>query len=108
MPTAMIHTTACGLVLAWHPSAPYLGLVPLTPCCQSTGKGAADVEPGESGVVCRSCYEPVDALYGTSAKTMADLEHLTGSLTDCPVPHECARHTDGKFIREGIEWEVTR
>lgn len=37
-------------------SGPYL--VPLTPCCQASGKGS------ETGIVCRRCYRPVDAKHG--------------------------------------------
>ena len=40
----------------------------LTSCCESTGKGSAE---SETGVVCRSCYEPINAAFGTGA-TLAD------------------------------------
>ncbi len=35
-------------------------LFPLTHCCLASGKGAEC----ETGVVCRSCYEEVDPIYG--------------------------------------------
>ena len=35
-------------------------LIPLTPCCQASGKGA---ESG-TGVVCRNCYREVDPKHG--------------------------------------------
>lgn len=34
---------------------------PLTPCCGASGKG------GESGVICRACYRPVDPMFGDCA-----------------------------------------
>lgn len=33
----------------------------LTPCCEASGKGSAD---SPTGVVCRACYETVDAKFG--------------------------------------------
>ncbi len=33
-------------------------LIPLTPCCNASGKG------GGHGVVCRSCYRDVDPKFG--------------------------------------------
>jgi hypothetical protein len=35
-------------------------LYPLTHCCLASGKGAEV----STGVVCRSCYEEVDSIYG--------------------------------------------
>ncbi len=35
-------------------------LIPLTPCCHASGKGAES----RTGVVCRSCYREVDPKYG--------------------------------------------
>jgi hypothetical protein len=37
---------------------------PLTPCCGASGKGSSNVE---SGVVCRSCYQEVDPMFGDCA-----------------------------------------
>lgn len=37
-------------------------LIPLTPCCQATGKGSAT----STGVACRRCYKEVDFKYGGS------------------------------------------
>jgi hypothetical protein len=34
---------------------------PLTPCCGASGKGS------ERGIVCRSCYNEVSAMYGDCA-----------------------------------------
>ena len=38
-------------------------LYPITDCCGASGKGAKS----ETGVVCRSCYRTVDALFGDTA-----------------------------------------
>lgn len=35
-------------------------LIPLTPCCHASGKGAESA----TGVVCRGCYREVDPKYG--------------------------------------------
>lgn len=35
-------------------------LMPLTPCCHASGKGAES----RTGVVCRACYREVDGKYG--------------------------------------------
>lgn len=45
----------------------YIGLYPLTPCCDASGKG------GEYGVMCRSCYVDVDDYYGGSADVAVPL-----------------------------------
>lgn len=37
-------------------------LVPLTPCCQASGKGSTN---SSTGVLCRNCYEEVDIKYGS-------------------------------------------
>lgn len=56
---------------------------PLTPCCGASGKG------GEFGVICRSCYRPVDAMYGDCAP-LYDVpmswptERIIGGWTDVP------------------------
>lgn len=74
-------------------------LIPLTGCCQATGKGA----PSRTGVACRSCYREVDGKYGgpstlavavtsTVVRTVC-LHGLTGhpvtvtatiTIADCP------------------------
>ncbi|MDT7785571.1 MAG: magnesium chelatase family protein [Pseudonocardiales bacterium] len=36
-------------------------LIPLTPCCEATGKG---VDYSDTGVACRRCYHDVDPKYG--------------------------------------------
>lgn len=38
-------------------------LYPITDCCGASGKGSES----ETGVVCRSCYRTVDALFGDTA-----------------------------------------
>lgn len=38
-------------------------LIPLTPCCHASGKGA----PSDTGVVCRGCYREVAPKYGGSS-----------------------------------------
>ena len=38
-------------------------LYPLTECCEASGKGAES----PTGVVCRACYEPVAAAFGSCA-----------------------------------------
>ncbi|UUV32160.1 hypothetical protein NQK81_01545 [Amycolatopsis roodepoortensis] len=38
-------------------------LIPLTPCCNASGKGSES----RTGVVCRRCYREVDAKYGGSS-----------------------------------------
>ena len=43
------------------PDAEYL--IPLTPCCQATGKGS----DSPTGIVCRACYRTVDGYFGTDA-----------------------------------------
>lgn len=48
-------------------------LVPLTPCCQATGKGAGC----STGVVCRSCFEEVDTKYGLDGQVAAELSLMT-------------------------------
>lgn len=39
----------------------YVGLMPLTPCCNATGTGSGE------GVACRSCYQYVDDYFGGTA-----------------------------------------
>lgn len=58
--------------------------VPLTPCCNATGKGA------ESGVVCRKCFTPVPFYFGTNGH-----EAIAEAVADagCGIPDECAHHT---------------
>lgn len=39
--------------------------IPLTPCCNASGKGSVNVE---SGVCCRACYADVGPKYGGNTK----------------------------------------
>jgi hypothetical protein len=39
-------------------------VVPLTPCCNASGKGS----PSPTGVVCRACYQTVSPKYGGSTE----------------------------------------
>ena len=48
-------------------------LVPLTPCCQATGKGAEC----STGVVCRSCFEEVDTKYGVDGQVAAEVSLMS-------------------------------
>ena len=50
-----------GVTIAVAKSGPVYLAYPLTPCCQASGKGS------ERGVVCRSCYNEVSAMYGDCA-----------------------------------------
>jgi hypothetical protein len=43
------------------PDSPAFMAYPLTPCCGASGKGS------ERGIVCRSCYNEVGAMYGDCA-----------------------------------------
>jgi hypothetical protein len=52
---------APGLTVAVAKSGTVWLAYPLTPCCQASGKGS------ERGVVCRSCYNEVSAIYGDCA-----------------------------------------
>ena len=56
----------------------------LTPCCEASGKGNADVE---SGVVCRGCHKEVSFAYGM----VGDLA-LRHAAEDqgCPCPEQCS------------------
>jgi hypothetical protein len=47
-------------------------LYPLTHCCLASGKGAEV----STGVVCRSCYEEVDSIYGTVYEEADVRSHL--------------------------------
>ena len=59
------YTTICGAEVAAVPGhdGQTVTFVGLTPCCKASGKGDAD---SSTGVVCRSCYNEVHSLYGTS------------------------------------------
>ncbi|WP_086667063.1 hypothetical protein [Lentzea kentuckyensis] len=48
-------------------------LVPLTPCCRATGKGAEC----STGVVCRSCFEEVGIKYGLDGQIVAEVSLMT-------------------------------
>jgi hypothetical protein len=50
-------------------------LIPLTPCCHASGKGAES----STGVVCRACYREVDAKYGGPGA-------LAGLVSDPSLP----------------------
>ena len=82
--------TACDLHVAYDVD---LGLAyPLTPCCQASGKGA------DVGVVCRNCYQPVDAMYGDCATVAADPAQWDRlrvwiRANGCGIPDACADHT---------------
>ena len=57
-------------------------IVPLTSCCNATGKGWDDE------VVCRGCYEPVSGLAFGTEGWGAVKEAV--SLAGCPCPDACA------------------
>ncbi|WP_156249743.1 hypothetical protein, partial [Lentzea aerocolonigenes] len=48
-------------------------LVPLTPCCRATGKGAEC----STGVVCRSCFEEIGGKYGLDGQIIAEVSLMT-------------------------------
>lgn len=76
-------TTRCRVVVANSDGMIY----PLTACCSASGKGSAD---SPTGVVCRSCYQPVSAVYGDCGwAAVRDAVAERG----CPCPQECADHT---------------
>lgn len=87
-----IETTVCGVTVAYDSEVGIAYL--LTDCCNASGKG------GEHGVICRACYQPVDAVYGDCARftfpsLTNDWGRLIGWLNErgCPCATECAEHT---------------
>lgn len=50
--------------------------VPLTECCDATGKGS------EVGIVCRSCYREVDPIFGTTVDLDRDVQPIPKEETD--------------------------
>ncbi len=77
-------TNHCGVTAEiWSDAPNVFTLVALTPCCKASGKGG----DSPTGVVCRACYRPVSAKYGTSG-----WESLLQAARDakCPCPSECA------------------
>ncbi|QDF17600.1 hypothetical protein SEA_YAGO84_69 [Gordonia phage Yago84] len=86
MNTATITTLCKVQVLA----SDVLGAVPLTLCCNATGKGSAD---SPTGVVCRNCYSPVSMHFGDSGyNAVFDAVSEAG----CPCAADCAQHTLGE------------
>jgi len=59
--------------------------IPLTPCCFRDGKGASS----PTGVVCRGCYETVDAKYGGAETIAVEVANPRYTCTDpeCTRPH---------------------
>lgn len=80
-------------------------LIPLTPCCDATGKGCGGVA---TGVVCRSCYEEVDVKYG--GPTTLVIARATTTLADRKTfnegDDEPTDATIGLTDAEGVLWRV--
>ena len=68
----------------------YTLLYPLTECCGASGKGSES----STGVVCRSCYEEVPALYGGCVK-------LSESAADWLVRAAAMTNNGGGIPDEG-------
>ena len=84
-------TTVCGVKVAFDET---IGAYPLTRCCGASAKGVGELFEGS--VVCRGCYAPVPAYFGTSG--WAAIEEAVRDAR-CPIPEECATHTE--FLLRG-------
>lgn len=71
-------------------------LYPLTECCGASGKGAES----PTGVVCRKCYKPVDAIFGDGVL-------LSDSAADCLVEAAAMKNNGGGLPDEGHLYGVT-
>lgn len=70
-------------------------IYPLTPCHQASGKGSEV----PTGVVCRSCYEEVDPLYG-DCDVAYETTRLAAWLNEqgCPTPDACKSIVLGRLV----------
>lgn len=80
-----IARTICGVSIGLANGYVY----PLTPCCEASGKGS------NGGIVCRSCYEPVESVYAVCAEAdnVEAVMSWIEELATCPDPHLCAETT---------------